>query len=468
MDSSNSSNNNGTVSNISIIPPTLEPLNVRSDNMVKEWSHWRRSFERYCRLTKNNSEETRKDIFFSFIGRDIEDYLRDLPDFDSLDTINKLMDKVGGRYIRTPNTLCERFQFRKILILPNESISEFNARLNTFSKNCNFHGYSRELAHLDQIILNSPPKLRERLLMEKDLNLNKAIEIATFAAEGSKWANEFRQNSEREVNFNKQVGKSGNSRDTNSSKNERLSVRKCFRCGSPKHVANAKDCPAHKVTCHVCSKVGHFAKYCLNNKRAVKTVSVDDENECKDSHFNVLSVESSSSSHKYLKLKVNGSLINFIVDSGSQATLLPMNTFKDFRVGLKPTSVKLLDYNGNNIPCLGECNLNIQYKTNKFNGRVFVTENAKPLLGNDWIRQLSDVNWNELLVGTIKTESSTDDILSEFSEVFESNPFHKVKNKVAHLVLKSTAKPKFYLPRNVPLAINGRAASCRGRDSEDG
>jgi len=100
------------------------------------------------------------DVFYAYVGWDTEDYLRDLPDFAALNTVKSLLDKVKSRYTKTPNILWERFNFKRVEILSGESISDFNARLNTFSKYCNFNQYSREAAHLDQIISNAPQKLR--------------------------------------------------------------------------------------------------------------------------------------------------------------------------------------------------------------------------------------------------------------------------------------------------------------------
>lgn len=112
------------------------------------------------------------------------------------------MTVVQARYTKTPNVLCERFNFRKVKISSDESMREFNARLNAYSKNCDFDNYTRDLAHLDQIIMNAYPKLREKLLMEKDLILNKALDIAQYALEESLWCNQFEEMDIKEVYFN--------------------------------------------------------------------------------------------------------------------------------------------------------------------------------------------------------------------------------------------------------------------------
>ena len=41
----------------------------------------------------------------------------------------------------------------------------------------------------------------------------------------------------------------------------------CYRCGSPKHKANFKSCPALGQTCRKCGKEDHYAKVCLANSQ---------------------------------------------------------------------------------------------------------------------------------------------------------------------------------------------------------
>ena len=88
-----------------IAPPPLPPLNTNSDNMVKEWDYWKRTFERYCRLAKLVEESDKIDVFYAFIGRDTEEYLRDMPNFAELNSINNLLEAVQSKYNKIPNML---------------------------------------------------------------------------------------------------------------------------------------------------------------------------------------------------------------------------------------------------------------------------------------------------------------------------------------------------------------------------
>lgn len=68
---------------------------------------------------------------------------------------------------------------------------------------------------------------------------------------------------------------------------------------------------------------------------------------------------------------------------------------------LDPVSAKLVDYNGNSIVCLSESFVNVKLIQDQFKGRLFITNDVKPLLGSDWIQSLKSVNWTKLLVGQV-------------------------------------------------------------------
>jgi len=440
-------------------PPSLSPLNVNSENMLKEWEYWSRSFERYCRLAKLTVEEEMIDVFYAYVGRETEEYLRDLPNFAELKTIASLMTVVQARYTKIPNVLCERFNFRKVKISSDESMREFNARLNAYSKNCDFDNYTRDLAHLDQIIMNAHPKLREKLLMEKDLTLNKALDIAQYALEGSRWCNQFEEMNIKEVHFNKdKYSKNFNPKVSNFKPNNSFNKsKKCYRCGSHKHVASFLKCPAIKITCNNCSKLGHFAKFCLSNdksKPGVRQVSYNGL----DTSLNVLPVNLNvcSVSHRFINVNLNGVSTKFIVDSGSQATLIPYEYFSKLNSKLTRATNTLNDYNGNTIECLGQTFVKVTKGKDNFGARIFVTKDKQPLLGTDLISMFKHVDWNKLFIGNVENsnpEFSVEDLMREFKSVFDDVPSDKIKDRSAQLVLMRDAIPKFCSPRNVPLAL---------------
>ena len=319
-------------------------------------------------------------------------------------------------------------------------------------------------------------------MLEKDLILKKALDLAKYAAEGSQWADQFTGTNVPCVPI-KQVNYSANKKAKPiNSKITANNGRKCYRCGSNKHLANDKNCPASKITCNNYKKLGHYSKYCLL-KDTTKTVNkpnvsvknisskdvIDSTKDFADTmqilQTKCYSVHSSfvnNEDHNYLNVKVNDVNIKFIVDTGSQATLIPQFLFKKMNTALKPASAVLADYHGEIITTLGECEVQVTKNADNFTALAFVTLNGNhALLGKSWISRMQHVDWNTLLLDShpslpcnnVSSSSNVDHLIDEYKDVFEDNPKHKVRNKLAHLVLRDEATPKFLPSRNVPLAI---------------
>ena len=66
-------------------------------------------------------------------------------------------------------------------------------------------------------------------------------------------------------------------------KNEKtkLSIKKCYRCGSPFSTKHMKECKAFKAKYSNCKKIGHFAKVCQqkNGNRVDNTEEQEDSTE---------------------------------------------------------------------------------------------------------------------------------------------------------------------------------------------
>ena len=97
----------------------------------------------------------------------------------------------------------------------------------------------------------------------------------------------------------------------------------CYRCGSPKHKANFKSCPALRQTCRKCGKRDHYAKVCLaDGQREVHQL---EEAESESDDY-VLTVDPSDKHDRPCPrciVKIQGTPINVLVDSGSPYTIIP-------------------------------------------------------------------------------------------------------------------------------------------------
>lgn len=134
--------------------------------------------------------------------------------------------------------------------------------------------------------------------------------------------------------------------------------------------------------------------------------------------------------------------------------MIPEIVVSKLKLKLLPSCIKLVDSNRNNIECLCGSHVQVCHHGDNCKAKVYVTKNNVPLLGSDFIQKLRNVNLNSLLTGKIETSiSSVDSILASYAEVYNDKPYDKVLYRKAQLVMKADAKPKFFPPRLVPLAI---------------
>lgn len=115
-------------------------------------------------------------------------------------------------------------------------------------------------------------RVRERLLLETDLTLDKAITIATQMEAAGEQAKIISNQTLVPVQAIQATSVPAVDRYKRKLPVDPLSVpskssatfltRACYRCGSRKHLANDSRCPAVSVNCNNCQKLGHFSRVC--------------------------------------------------------------------------------------------------------------------------------------------------------------------------------------------------------------
>ena len=165
-----------------------------------------------------------------------------------------------------------------------------------------------------------------------------------------------------------------------------------------------------------------------------------------------------------MEVRLNGMPIKMLVDSGSNVTIVTAEVFNKIKFKghkLALSAEKLMDCQSKEIPVLGEYSVEAQIGKDKFREKVLVTKLDKCLLGNSFITKMKIFDWNNFLTNSSElecnqindTKAKLEELKNEFSDIFKENPQSKVKGKLAHLVLKKDAVPKFLPARTVPIAI---------------
>ena len=257
--------------------------------------------------------------------------------------------------------------------------------------------------------------LRERLLRDGDLTLEKAIAAGHAAEETKRHAQELKEHQEsadlHKVNRSKD---SQSRRPDKKSKQPDNTINKCKFCGGSHQRGK---CPAYSKRCYKCHRKNHFEVCCPEkevNSVAEKNNSIpsssDDDDEfyidmvtsassspiTSNSSTNFFTQAGSESSEASVftvndtesdwsvTLEMNGSDVTFKVDTGAQCNVIPKHLLQKFspKPKIKPATIKLSAYNGTSIPVSGKCIGKLKLKDRTVNVLFIVVDSdSVPILG---------------------------------------------------------------------------------------
>ena len=147
------------------------------------------------------------------------------PEKPSTKKADELNDILTKHFQPTPIVIAERYKFYSRNQRETENIATYVAELRKLTKYCDFKTFLNE-ALRDKLVCGlKNSRTRKRFLFEKDLTLNKALELAK-CLEKSEQENEVMAEKESSSPTTAYVMK------------PQFGKRKCCRCGSEKHLAN--------------------------------------------------------------------------------------------------------------------------------------------------------------------------------------------------------------------------------------
>ena len=78
-----------------------------------------------------------------------------------------------------PSEIVERFKFSKRKQMPNESVAQYMSELRVLAQDCNFEATQNKMLRDIFVIGVTNKEIQRKLLAVKDLDLDKAMEIAS-------------------------------------------------------------------------------------------------------------------------------------------------------------------------------------------------------------------------------------------------------------------------------------------------
>ncbi|GBP61465.1 Endogenous retrovirus group K member 8 Pol protein [Eumeta japonica] len=378
------------------------PANLQIDSdKSTSWKKWLQQFEWYAtaiRLDKKPAD-VQAATFMAVIGSDAIEIYNSF-NLSNVDQNNLQIIKERFREYFAPKTNIsfERYIFFKIEQNEDERFNKFLTRIKTQASKCEFDQLFDEILK-DKIVFGiRSSQVREKLLTENRLDLNKAITICKTSEQASKQLEEFEGKNRADkvlIVRNKNV------------KQEQNKYFNCRRCGT-NH--KSRECPAFNKPCTKCNKNGHFTKMCRTKK--------NNANKQKN-RLNEIEESSNSDDEVYISTLITGEKKNWTenvqvgsvkftlkLDIGAECNVLPRHLMYKAKGRLKPSRTKhLISYTDDRMAVLGETDLQFKLKNEKQNITFkVVEERVMPILGLNTCEKLG-------LIARVKTlKEGTDDI----------------------------------------------------------
>ena len=417
-----------------------------------EWPHWIRRFERFRNASgiAEKSEESQIDTLIYSMGDKADDILQSFNlSEEASKSYKTVKERFDTHFVQKRNIIFERAKFNSRKQEPGESVDDFITDLHCLARYCNYGNLHEEMIR-DRIVVGiRDNKLSQKMQLEPELTLKKAIDLARQCESVKKQQPTVRGQDTEQVavaairkKYGRQQSKNPISPSTHPALNH---IHSCTRCGqSPKH--DKRNCPAKDSICHKCHKKGHFKAVC-RSKREVREVLVSDDSQ--DEFLGVIHSETDSLSSTEApwttKLELNGRNIEFKIDTGADVTVISEQEYLSKQDGpLTQTNRVLSGPSHQKLEVCGQFSGRLSNPCQSTQQEIYVIRGLrKALLGRPAIEALQVVQ----KVDPIQINS----IVKQFPELFQGLGRLKDNYKIQ---LLSEAKPfALTTPRRVAVPL---------------
>ena len=374
------------------------------------------------------------------------------------------------RYVQGQiNETVERKNFRK-RVQEGESFDDFLVALRELSKTCNFCTDECLQKNIrDQIIEGlSDGSTVEDLLKEKNLTLKATIDKCR-AHEAAK----------------RQRVEISNTPDATVQAVQQKPIVKvpttqlCSGCGSGFHQGGRRNCPAFRVACNNCNKVGHFARVCKARKAKPRRPSPSDPG-TKAIHAQVPSIKSPPDSDQPFEpaptINVHISTLNgravleALPDSGADISVARPTTIKQLGEhcnNLVASDITPRGVSGHKMTPIGQLPVQITLGQTTHTDTLHIYPNIKGILlswktsralkvlPKDYPSPLEGPQALSLSVDQ-KPQGPSSDLMTEFPTVF-NDQINQMEGEEFHINLPMMPSPfvsKHHDPSRLPTEIN--------------
>ena len=332
--------------NILTVPPP-EEFSFKAEH----WEQYFTRFTRYAAVTELDKREAGYQIstLLYIMGPKSEELIKSLNlSDDDMKSYKAVTDKITKFYLPRHNVVFCRANFNRRMQKQGEPVESFISELHALADKCNYGELKEELIR-DKIVIGIlDKKLSEKLQLNEELTLQKAIDTVVQKDLIHKQQVVLNNDtSATEVNYfsdKKNFYRGNKFKKSNSNPGQKVSGEQevfksaCPRCGNKVHFIKGK-CPADGVTCRRCGGLNHFPvkphfSRCRQTTNLVMTKTEDGDGSAPqeddtthvgflNSVFQVGNIASTRSAPWMVEVEVNGVHILFTADSGACITAIP-------------------------------------------------------------------------------------------------------------------------------------------------
>ena len=434
------------------------------DPSKEDWSSYVLRLKYYFQANGVTDTEKKKSILLTACGPATFRRIGSLLTAARLETIGyaELVEEVKKFYDPKPSTIVQRFQFNTRERTSGESIAAYVAALRKLGEHCSYGDKLNEMIR-DRLVCGvNHDTIQPRLLAEKDLTYEKAIEIAQAVEAAEKNAKIIKNgNGKQGIHYSTGAARASGKQPVK--QEQKKSQPTCYRCGGP-HLAPV--CTFKEAICRACQKKGHLAKVCRSKNKPQKTPGTqknlyvqDAPEEPSEPTYSMFTVRQEAAKPIILDVHINNVPVKMEFDTGASLSILSSNTYhsieeKSSISPLEESNTHLETYTGQTIPILGKTSVSVRVADQEEVLPIHVVDGAGPnLMGRDWLHKfkinLGEVNHVEEVTQPLQA------VLDKHATVFDGS-LGCMKDTTVTLEVKSEVKPRFFKPRSVPYMLKGK------------
>jgi len=481
-----------TVTPIQLPPPSV--LDIHDAQASEKWARFKRAWDSYALAMElgKKSEAIQVATLLTVIGEDAREVFSTFTWANEGDDakIAIVLQKFEQYCRPRRNVPFERYCFNRRMQEDGETYEQYRTALRKLSQTCEFNSITPQEILRDRLVFGiNNDKVRERLLREANLTLDKTDEICRAA--------------ESMVHQMKVVGEgttvnavAGKRRSEDTTVSSAKPTRECWNCGRRHQFHKRELCPAYGKTCNKCNKLNHFAVKCRTQTKEVSAVkpneeitksgvaaTKDDLDEVFPTEVSAVGIDDSQLVTVQLE---SGNYLRFQVDTGAQCNVVPMALYKKATMDTRLENISAMEsnitaYGGTTLPVVGTVTLLVTRgsKRYKLHCKLVNCKNIRPLLGRKACLKMDIISYldNDELhrpntgnspVYTIEVSSavSKEELIKKYPTVF--GPGIGMLPGEYHIRINEQCHPTQQAPRRIPVAIRDQLKATLDQLTQQG